>query len=287
MKKNKPPWLRKRFTTNPKAAEISRILREHKLQTVCENAHCPNRFECFGKGTATFMILGNVCTRRCRFCAVNKGVPSLPDPGEPEAVAVVSKKLRLQHIVITSVTRDDLDDGGIKHFALTVKAIREKLPTASVEILTPDFKGIPDAAERIAASSPDVFNHNVEVIPRLYPVLRRGAGWDRSLNLLKQVNKYGIITKSSIMVGLGETKKELMEAIKKVRDVGVSILTLGQYLQPTMENHDVVEYITPEQFESLKNLAVSMGFAYVSSGPFVRSSYNAGEAYYKVKRLNI
>lgn len=277
MIKAKPAWLRKRLCAGAMTSFVSQCL--NGLHTVCESARCPNKAECFGKGSATFMILGNVCTRNCLFCAVKKGTPLPPDTSEPQRLARAVALIGLRYIVITSVTRDDLPDGGLSQFEQTLDAIRTLLPEATVEILTPDFAGVPDAVGRIAAMSPDVFNHNVETVPRLYTKIRRGADWERSLRLLRGVKHEGIITKSGIMLGLGETEEEIRQAMKELKDAGVSILTLGQYLQPAMENCEVVEYITPEKFEYYRIKALETGFAFAASGPFVRSSYNAEKIY--------
>lgn len=284
MLQTKPPWLKKRISTDPAMQKVNRCLRAHQLETVCENAHCPNKFECFNSGTATFMILGDTCTRNCRFCAVNHGKPVMPDPDEPARLADAAKELSLKHVVITSVTRDDLEDGGLAQFLNTVTAIRNTLPETSIEILTPDFNGVPGVADAIAGNPPDVFNHNIETVPQFYDHIRPLADFSRSLDLLQQVGDKGIITKSSIMLGLGEKEEDVLEAIKKVKAAGVSIMVISQYLQPAMENIDVVEYITPERFKYYEDTAYSMGFDFVVSGPFVRSSYKAEEAYNKSKQ---
>ncbi len=283
MVKRKPSWLKIRYSANPQNAKVRQILKSYNLNTVCDGASCPNKSECFTSGVATFMILGDTCTRNCTFCGVPNGKPSTPDSKEPQNVADAAKEMGLDYVVLTSVTRDDLKDDGIKHFDDTVKAIRNTIPNVKVEILTPDFRGITNAAEKIKEINPDVFNHNIEVVPRLYPELRPQANWNNSLKLLNRVSQLGIITKSSMMLGLGETREEIKNALQEVRDAGVNILTLGQYLQPTMDNHIVVEYIKPEDFDSIKKDAEIIGFEYVASGPFVRSSYKAKDAYSAIK----
>lgn len=273
----KPAWLKKRISSNEIQGKVSRVLIEKGLHTVCEGARCPNKFECFSKGTATFMILGETCSRQCTFCAVPSGDLAAPNPDEPRAVAEAARELGLSYIVVTSVTRDDLPDKGLGQFLETVRQIRHHLPSAKVEILTPDFAGNEKAAREIRDCGPDVFNHNVEVVPRLYPRLRPQAAWDRSLGLLRQVADYGVVTKSSLMLGLGESPDEIRDVFRSLRAHEVSILTLGQYLQPTVQNHPVVEYIHPQQFANYREEALALGFDAVASGPFVRSSYSAME----------
>ncbi len=280
----KPPWLRKRLYSNEQSAEVMRLLREGKLNTVCESARCPNKAECFGCGTATFLILGDTCTRSCKFCAVPKGKPAPPDPREPESLAQTAATLGLKHVVVTSVTRDDLEDGGLEHFGQTVASLRQACPKASVEILTPDFRGVPNAAERLAQIHPDVFNHNVETVPRLYPLVRSGADLNRSLDLLAQTTRLGLTTKSGIMLGLGETPDEIEDVLHRIADTGVTIIVMGQYLQPAVENHNVVEYIPPERFALYEEKAYKMGFRFVAAGPFARSSYKAHEALESLKK---
>jgi lipoic acid synthetase len=275
--KPKPPWLKKRLVSNTVSAGINQVLKELNLHTVCESALCPNRFECFSRGTATFMILGDICTRKCRFCAVTKGLPQPPDESEPENIATAVKKFGLKHVVITSVTRDDLADGGMGQFAATVRAVRRLSPATTVEILTPDFAGIEDACDQIAAIRPDIFNHNIETVLRLYPRVRPQADWTRSLAILKGVADRGIPAKSGMMLGLGETGTEISEALEHLVEQGVFILVLGQYLQPTMENLPVVEYIKPEDFTRYEQEAYRIGFKHVVAGPYARSSYMAEE----------
>lgn len=254
------------------------IIDELQLETVCESAKCPNRTECWSQLTATFMILGNVCTRPCGFCSVPKGKTETLQADEPERVAEAADRLGLKHVVITSVTRDDLPDGGADHFYECILAVRERTG-AAVEVLTPDFLGNRAAVDRVMQARPDVFNHNMETVPRLYDRVRRNAEYRRSLDLLAQVKQIdaGTPTKSGLMLGLGETVEELLEVFADLRDVGCDLLTLGQYLQPTLEHLPVERYVPPEEFDHIGDLARSIGFAAVASGPFVRSSYHAGE----------
>lgn len=279
----KPEWLKKRMDMKP-VMEMEKMLRSLSLNTVCEGASCPNRGECFKNKTATFMILGSVCTRNCRFCDVPKGAPTHLDPNEPENVAIASEKLGLRHVVVTSVTRDDLPDGGAEHFAQTIRAIKSKLPESSVEVLIPDFEGSKDALMTVIDAKPEIINHNTETVPRLYPTVRPMAKYERSLELLKRVKELGggIHSKSGIMVGLGETKEEVLAVMDDLRAVDCDLLTIGQYLQPSRKHLEIVEYITPEQFREYEQIGLEKGFKYVASGPFVRSSYNAIEG---MKRL--
>jgi len=272
-----PDWLGKKTSRGTLATK--RILRTYKLLTVCEEARCPNIGDCFSKPTATFMILGARCTRKCSFCSVESSMPGPPDPHEPERVALAAKSMGLKYIVITSVTRDDLPDGGSSHFALTVRAVRDCIPGAGVEVLVPDFKGDPDALKVILDAVPDVLNHNVETVPRLYPLVRPQADYQRSLcllNLAKQITPH-VFTKSGLMVGLGETFDEVAETIRDIHDAGCDFLTIGQYLRPTRRNLPVVEYIPPGVFERYRDMALQMGFKAVASFPLARSSMNAEE----------
>lgn len=275
----KPRWLKKGLPPGPEYERVRRILKSQNLHTVCQEARCPNLWECFSRHTATFMILGNRCTRNCRFCAVTHGEPEAPDPGEPRRIAETAFSMGLCHVVVTSVTRDDLPDGGAAHFAATVYAIRERLPEATVEVLVPDFRGDSDALRTVTASRPDVFNHNVETVERLYPAFRPGAGYDRSLELLRRVKEFdeSLVIKSGLMLGLGETAEELTATLRDLRTARCDILTLGQYLQPTAANLPVGRYVPPEEFDAWKERALEMGFRAVASGPHVRSSYHAGE----------
>ncbi|MEN3203486.1 MAG: lipoyl synthase [Atribacterota bacterium] len=274
-----PPWIKRRFPPQEEWERVQKLLRTLTLHTVCESARCPNLGECFRRGTATFLILGNTCTRSCRFCAVGKGMPLPPDPGEPERVAEAAKRLHLRHVVVTSVTRDDLPDGGAEHFAATISAIRKALPQATVEVLIPDFQGSEKALETVLAAYPDVLNHNVETVPRLYPLVRPQADYARSLWLLEKAKEKapGILTKSGLMVGLGETKAEVEEVLRDLRKAKCDIVTIGQYLRPSVHHLPVASYILPEEFEYYREYALRLGFSGVASGPFVRSSYRAEE----------
>jgi lipoic acid synthetase len=272
-----PPWL-KRPMPQPDMLFTGGVIRDLRLETVCESAKCPNRTECWSGRTATFMILGNVCTRPCGFCAVPKGKTEVLEADEPERVAEAAARLGLKYVVITSVTRDDLPDGGAEHFYRSVLAVRERTG-ATVEVLTPDFLGNREAIARVIAARPEVFNHNTETVPRLYHRVRRNADYRRTLDLLRQVKSSApqMKTKSGLMLGLGETVEELLEVLADLRSVGCDILTLGQYLQPTPAHLPVERYIPPEEFNEIGDLARRLGFPLVASGPFVRSSYHAGE----------
>ncbi len=254
------------------------LLEALKLYTVCQEARCPNLGDCFLRGTATFLILGDTCTRNCRFCAIKKGKPLPPDEDEPQKVAQAARRLGLNHVVVTSVTRDDLPDGGASHFASTIRNIRALNPGATVEVLVPDFGGRFSSLKKVLEAKPDVFNHNVETVPRLYPLVRPEASYYRSLQLLKLAKEMGALTKSGLMVGLGERREEVNSVMEDMRGVGVDILTLGQYLRPSRKQLEVREYLPPESFGVYKEEALRFGFHYVSSGPFVRSSYQAKEA---------
>jgi lipoic acid synthetase len=273
-----PDWLKRPLPTGNENFFTHNLLRELNLETVCENARCPNRPECYARRTATFMILGNVCTRPCGFCSVPRGTPLEVEPDEPERVAEAAFRLGLKHVVITSVTRDDLPDGGAEHFYRCVLAVRERTG-AVVEVLTPDFLGDPCAIDRVLEARPEVFNHNTETVPRFYRKVRGRADYQRSLDLLARVKSRapGIVTKSGLMLGLGETAEELLATLGDLREVGCDTLTLGQYLTPTLKHVPVARYLPPEEFETWKRLALSLGFRHVASGPFVRSSYHADE----------
>lgn len=277
----KPSWLKRRIPAGASSQQIQVLLRRRKLHTICEEAKCPNVWECFSQGTATFMILGNHCTRNCRFCAVTHGPSRPPDPEEPYRVAEAVQALGLHFVVITSVTRDDLPDGGAEHFAKTIHEIRNRIPKARVEVLVPDFQGSEEALRTVIEANPDVLNHNLETIPRLYPTVRPGADYRRSLELLKRVRLYNpsIPTKSGLMLGLGEYHEEVHQVLSDLLDVGCRILTLGQYLQPSKDHLPVTRFIPPEEFEQWREIALEMGYREVASGPFVRSSYHAGELY--------
>jgi lipoic acid synthetase len=277
----KPPWLKKRIPSFQDLQKVQSILAEKDLHTVCEEARCPNLGECFSQGTATILILGRICTRDCGFCAVEHGVPGSLDEAEPEHVAQAVERMGLRYVVITSVTRDDLRDGGASHFAKTIQAIRALDPTIKVEVLIPDFKGDVDCLDRVLRASPDVLNHNVETIPRLYPAVRPGADYKRSLDLLKKSKEsYQYVhTKSGFMLGLGETKQEVLDLLRDLRQVGCDFLTIGQYLQPRSDRLPVVRYIPPEEFEVYRKIGEAMGFRRVASGPFVRSSFHASQMF--------
>jgi len=274
-----PRWLRRPIPAGGRAAAVRRVLDELNLTTVCHSARCPNRAECFARGTATFMILGDVCTRNCRFCAVASGQPAPPRPDEPDAVAEAADRMGLRHVVVTSVTRDDLPDGGADHFARTIGAVRRRLPQAAVEVLTPDFLGSPAAVDTVLAAGPDVFNHNVETVPRLYPAARPGADYRRSLGVLARASAWSgtgrLHTKSGLMLGLGERDDEIRATLGDLRAAGCEILTLGQYLAPSAEHLPVGRFVRPEAFAAWQAEAKAMGFAAVAAGPFVRSSYGA------------
>jgi len=271
-----PPWLKKRLPSREEVAPVLAVLGELRLATVCQEAHCPNLGECFARGTATFMILGRVCTRACTFCAVQKGRPEPVDPSEPERLAEAARRLGLRHVVVTSVTRDDLPDGGSEQFARTVRAVHESCQ-AAVEVLTPDFAGRAADVDRVALSRPEIFNHNLETVPRLYDAVRPQADYGRSLAVLEMAAAHGLVTKSGLMLGLGEREEEIMSVLADLRAVGCRCVTLGQYLRPSPGHHAVVEFLSPERFEALGQAARRMGFEAVASAPFVRSSYHAGE----------
>jgi lipoyl synthase len=258
------------------------LLRETRLNTVCEEARCPNLSDCFSRGTATFMLLGDRCTRRCDYCSVDTARPLPPDADEPARVAEAAERMGLRYVVLTSVARDDLKDGGASQFAATVAAVRQRLPRAEIEVLTPDFKGDPDALATVLASGPDVFNHNIETVPRIFPQVRAQGDYARSLFLLESLKRLrpGQATKSGLMVGLGETDDEIRHVLADLRDRSVDIVTLGQYLQPTRAHRRVDRYVTPEGFTSLERHARELGFATVYSGVFVRSSFHAAEVFH-------
>jgi lipoic acid synthetase len=275
--KRLPPWLVKKTDLSGHVHRMKARLRKGGLFTVCESARCPNMGECFAKPTATFLIMGNRCTRNCGFCSVEKGRPLPLNPEEPKEVADLAAELSLKHVVITSVTRDDLPDGGAGHFVACAEAIKGRLPDCTIEILTPDFKGVDDAVDIILEAPIDVFNHNLETVPRLYPIVRPGADYERSLNLLKAVKarKPGLLTKSGLMVGLGEGLDEVRAVFRDLVLHGVDAVTVGQYLRPTRENLAVVDYVHPDLFGELTEGAKQAGITYVACAPLVRSSYNA------------
>lgn len=277
----KPEWIKVRPPGGPTFNKISGILRDRKLHTVCEEARCPNIAECWSSGTATLMLMGEVCTRGCRFCAVTSGIPKLPpDPLEPSKSAETVRLMNLHYVVLTSVNRDELADGGATHFAKTIQAIQQECPGVLIETLTPDFQGNYESLQILINAKPNVFAHNIETVRRLTPTVRdQRASYDQSLRVLENAKIILPIqlTKTSIMLGLGETREELMQTFEDLRKVDVDFLTLGQYLQPTGKHLKVAEFITPEKFEEYEKLALTYGFRYVASGPLVRSSYRAGE----------
>jgi lipoic acid synthetase len=281
-----PTWIREKRLNLQQLHEVKSLLRESSLHSVCESLACPNRTECFSRGTATFMILGDVCTRSCGFCNVTTGRPfAAPDPHEPRNVAETARRMGLRHVVVTSVTRDDLADGGAQHFAETIAALREALPQSAVEVLTPDFRGNNESVRTVVEARPDYFNHNVETVPRLYDFVRPGSRFERSLAVLEEAKNVdpAVVTKSGFMLGLGERREEVVEVMAALRRSKVEILTIGQYLQPKREKLDVVEYVHPDVFDDYRRLGESMGFGAVFSGPFVRSSYMADVVAHEAK----
>jgi lipoyl synthase len=277
----RPEWLKLSPFDAAALSDMRKLTRRLGLHTVCESARCPNRQKCFSEGTATFMILGNVCTRNCAFCAVASGRPQAPDPQEPENVAAAVAELQLKYAVITSVTRDDLFDGGAGHFVRTIEAIHDRDPDVVVEALVPDFRGSLAALRSVADTSLAVLNHNVETVPRLYPEVRPQAEYRRSLELLNQARLFNprLLTKSGLMLGLGETREEVIDVMADLRLAGCDLLTIGQYLQPSLEHHELVRYASPEEFAEYEDIGKKLGFRYVASGPLVRSSFHAAEAY--------
>ena len=274
-----PPWIRTRVVEGENFKELKQLVNARRLHTVCEEAKCPNIFDCWSRRTATFMILGDVCTRACRFCAVTSGRPVELDIGEPLRVAESVAQLGLRHAVITSVDRDDLADGGAGMFARTIKAIRRRSPATTIEVLTPDFQGDLAAVQTVVEARPDIFNHNTETVPRLYARIRPKAVYANSLALLQHVKRLApeMVTKSGLMVGLGETEDELLDVFRNMRAHDIDVLTVGQYLRPSKKHADVARYYRPEEFVQLKQQAMEMGFAHVEAGPMVRSSYHADE----------
>ncbi|PSR23141.1 MAG: lipoyl synthase [Sulfobacillus acidophilus] len=272
-----PPWLKVRLTQGENYLEIKQLMRSQTLHTVCEEAMCPNIYECWQARTATFLILGDICTRNCGFCAITTGRPTELDRLEPQRIAETTKNMGLRHVVITSVTRDDLADGGAEIFAGCIEAVREQVPGCGIEVLTPDLLGNWEALASIVAARPDIFNHNTESVPRLYPWVRPKAQYERTLELLRRVKQQdeSIVTKSGLMVGLGETREELHQVFVDLRENGVDVLTVGQYLRPDQKHLPVEKYYTPEEFVDIKREAQALGFRHVESGPLVRSSYHA------------
>jgi len=287
-RKPKPEWLRRRFSFKSSVTEVNDLLLDLNLRTVCQEAHCPNESECFGNHTATFMILGNHCTRNCTFCAVAHGVLEPPDPEEPKRVAEAVSRLDLKYVVLTSVTRDDLADGGASHFAATIKTIRSVRSDILVEVLVPDFKGSAQSLATVVAAQPAVLNHNLETVPRLYPAVRPQADYQRSLRLLKEVKRLHpeAATKSGFMVGLGERQEEVSSLLRDLRKANCDLVTIGQYLRPSRNHHPVVDYIHPELFQAYQQEVEELGFSGVASGPYVRSSYQAEKLYRQAKGIS-
>ena len=285
----KPDWIRVKAPGSPKWAETHRIVKENGLVTVCEEAGCPNIGECWEKKHATFMIMGDTCTRACSFCNVKTGMPGALDPLEPEHTAIAVEKLGLEHVVITSVDRDDLADGGADHFAKVIHAIRARSPKTTIEILTPDFLRKDGALEVVVAARPDVFNHNLETVPSKYLKVRPGARYFHSIRLLQRVKELdpSIFTKSGIMVGLGEERNEVLQLMDDLRSAEVDFLTIGQYLQPTRKHHEVVRFLTPDEFKGFETIANAKGFLLVSSSPLTRSSHHAGEDFARLKAARL
>ncbi|MGL4325631.1 MAG: lipoyl synthase [Beijerinckiaceae bacterium] len=285
----KPDWIRVKAPGSPKWAETNRIVKENNLVTVCEEAGCPNIGECWEKKHATFMIMGDTCTRACAFCNVKTGMPAPLDPDEPQKVADATAKLGLEHVVITSVDRDDLADGGADHFAKVIRAIRIAAPNTTIEILTPDFLRKEGALEVVVAAKPDVFNHNLECVPSLYLTVRPGARYFHSIRLLQRVKELDptIFTKSGIMVGLGEERNEVLQLMDDLRTAEVDFLTIGQYLAPTRKHHPVVRFVTPDEFKSFATIAGTKGFLLVSSTPLTRSSHHAGDDFAKLRAARL
>ncbi|MBN9051803.1 MAG: lipoyl synthase [Rhizobiales bacterium] len=285
----KPDWIRVKAPVSPGYMNTRAIVRENKLVTVCEEAGCPNIGECWEKKHATFMIMGDTCTRACAFCNVKTGLPGALDAAEPEHVAEATAKLGLSHVVITSVDRDDLPDGGAEHFARTITAIRARCPGTTIEILTPDFLRKDGALRIVVEAKPDVFNHNLETVPSLYLKVRPGARYFHSLRLLQQVKEIDptMFTKSGIMVGLGEERNEVMQVMDDMRAAQIDFLTVGQYLQPTRKHHEVARFVTPDEFKSYETVAYAKGFLMVSASPLTRSSHHAGEDFARLKAARL
>ncbi len=276
--RRKPDWLKIKIESTPKYSFVAQVIEENDLHTICSSGKCPNRNECWNRGTATFMILGDTCTRNCKFCATKTGVPQLPDVNEPIKLANSVRLMKLKHCVITSVDRDDLPDGGVAHWIECVKKIKEVNPDTTVEVLLPDFDAKSELLEQAVMCGADIFGHNIETVERVTPNVRSKASYVKSMEVLKFFATKGVKVKSGIMVGIGETDEEVYQTLKDLRSNGCSIVTIGQYLQPTSKHIDVDRFVTPEQFEVYKERALEMGFEYVESGPFVRSSYMAENA---------
>ena len=279
----KPDWLKISLRSTTDSAEVEQIVEGRCLHTICTSGMCPNKAECWRRRTATFMILGDICTRGCRFCATKTGIPLAPDPAEPEKVAESVRLMGLRHAVVTSVTRDDLPDGGAQHWAAVVEAVRRENPDATIELLIPDLDARADLIEIVAASKPDIIGHNIETVERLTPLVRSRAKYRTSLRTLEIISRSGAVAKSGLMVGLGESDDEVLQTLRDLREVGVEIVTLGQYLRPSLEHYPVAAYITPEKFEWYRLQAMEMGFSYCASAPLVRSSYLADAALESVK----
>ena len=278
MLQRKPEWLKTSIAANERYAETKRIVDSHRLHTICSSGRCPNLGECWGRGTATFLIGGNICTRNCKFCNIQTGKPAPLDPDEPAHVAESIALMKLSHAVITSVDRDDLLDLGAAHWVQTVKAIRERNPHTTIEVLVPDFRGNEELLAQVIKTRPDIMGHNMETVRRISSLVRSSARYDTSLKVIGQIARSGITSKSGIMVGLGETSQEVEELMDDLRQAGCDILTIGQYLQPTRNHYPVTEYITPEQFARYKETGLKKGFKQVESGPLIRSSYHAEQA---------
>ena len=285
--KKKPSWIRTKIIDTQNYFKTKEIINKKKLHTVCQEANCPNISECWGKKHATFLIMGDICTRACAFCNVKTGKPTFLDPFEPQKIAKATKDLNLKHVVITSVDRDDLDDGGADHFSKVIKETRKINPNTTIEVLTPDFHRKSESYKKVVEAEPDVFNHNIETVPALYREVRPGSRYFASVNLLKAVKEINkkIFTKSGIMLGLGETKDEVIQVMDDLLSANVDFLTIGQYLQPTSKHHPLERYVHPDEFKELKELALSKGFLIVASSPLTRSSYHADEDFSKMKKL--
>lgn len=281
----KPDWIRVKAPVSPGYVETRRIVRANRLHTVCEEAGCPNIGECWEKKHATFIIMGDICTRACAFCNVRTGRPAALDEAEPDHVAAATQKLGLSHVVVTSVDRDDLDDGGAAHFAAVIRAIRARCPGTTIEVLTPDFLRKSGAVETVVAARPDIFNHNLETVPAKYITVRPGARYFASVRLLQRVKELdpGMFTKSGIMVGLGERREEILQVMDDLRAAAVDFITIGQYLQPSPKHHAVVRFMPPDEFEALKAIAYGKGFLMVSASPLTRSSHHAGEDFARLQ----
>lgn len=277
--KKRPDWLKVRLTANATFGDVAGLMKDQNLNSVCQSARCPNIGECWGRGTATFMILGDICTRKCRFCAIGSGKPEPPDMEEPRRLVLAAKEMNLHWIVVTSVDRDDLPDAGAGHFAAVINEVRKELPDAGIETLVPDFRRREQiAVDILSASPPNIMNHNIETVPRLYRQVRPGASYEGSLKLLEMFADRGLVTKAGMFLGVGEEMEEVRQVLRDMRSSGVKSLTVGQYLQPSKDQLPVTRYIHPDEFKELSDYAYSIGFKHVASGPLVRSSYKAEEA---------